>query len=1001
MSSVLYLLLTAVLFLATFGVSGVCFLFSTLFGLIIGLFITIIIYGREKSASDLNQLNKIVRKFRFLVGQREYLASCGRFSQNICYEEVQAMTNSLAIDAVLEQMLSYIIRDFIDKWYNNLTPDHLFQESLKRSARRTIAAFSQCIQKVDFVPLLTQHIVDDIASHFRLFRRAKERARLHYGKNYSTDELETMFFDLELEMEKCYCRDLVSTCSHYENAYLHDVADVLLYLLTPPEDFRSRPFRFLLREIYVKRIMLPLLDMLSDPDFINYSIVWLLSGTNLKPEDFITAIESTDNVKALDAILDSLCEEAAHLRTKDSGGEQGFLVKQQLASIDYTINIVKRRMDTLSVTEVDDLLQKKCTNPQAEGSFHLQLPIHVVLTNNIAVAHFADFLACVGGQALIDCYLAVEGFKASVEHQLRGLSNGETLEFDVYETIKEAAVFIYQQYLSEEAITRVSLDDATVRKLLLRIKSDEPPDLWFEQIQGKIVHILRTDERFYESFKKHFTYRKMLHELGLVEQASCQTNKSQFIDDSDSRLHVPVNSKLEVGVNVDDFKRLRMGMHVVVETLGIGQQGKQTFALYNVRVSRIDASGKQNSSWNVLRRYSDFHMLHSLIQSRFPKLSNLCFPGKKTFNNLDSHFLEERTKALNNYMMSILQPSVLEANNDLEVLVFDFLSMKDYIGERRLSKKVMNAVFEPLKIGARAFGNAVTAVPDTVYDGVTRMGDGINKAAKQIINFQSSQVFSMVSRSEPSIHISYKLYTSCYVNFQTLHTSSNEDDLSRVAAVYNDQQWMDSIPLRVLVLLIGEVFGVRSRNAWFRRRLVALLNQFVHATMGSSLNRKIIDIVQWLTSKQQVVQYLIAFRVWIFIVLIINVSRFRVPHRSPELSDFFRPYIVANRNTLWPDGQLLMNSESRSDNEKLRTCLLAKALMLSALPDELRLFIGAETTNAGIGNVFEVFQNRRLNRRLVYVVFERFLASLFPSNHFKKIFPQLHAKSPRSKPFQV
>lgn len=36
---------------------------------------------------------------------------------------------------------------------------------------------------------------------------------------------------------------------------------------------------------------------------------------------------------------------------------------------------------------------------------------------------------------------------------------------------------------------------------------------------------------------------------------------------------------------------------------------------------------------------------------QFPKLNNLCFPGKKTFNNLDSHFLEKRTKALNIYMM--------------------------------------------------------------------------------------------------------------------------------------------------------------------------------------------------------------------------------------------------------------------------------------------------------------------------------------------------------------
>lgn len=60
------------------------------------------------------------------------------------------------------------------------------------------------------------------------------------------------------------------------SAYLHDVTDVLLYLLMPSEDFRSRPFRFLIREIIVKQIILPVLDMLSSPDFINHTIVWLV-----------------------------------------------------------------------------------------------------------------------------------------------------------------------------------------------------------------------------------------------------------------------------------------------------------------------------------------------------------------------------------------------------------------------------------------------------------------------------------------------------------------------------------------------------------------------------------------------------------------------------------------------------------------------------------------------------------------------------------------------------
>lgn len=340
---------------------------------------------------------------------------------------------------------------------SSLTTDHHFKESLKRCARRTVAAFSQCVQKVDFVALLTQHIVDDIASHFRLFRRAKERAQLHYGENYTTDELETMFFDLELEMEKCYCRDLVSTCSHYENAYFHDVADILLYLLTPAEDFRSRPFRFLLREVFVKRMMIPLFDMLSDPDFINNGIIRLLSETNLKPEDFIATLESTGSMKVLDAVLDSLCKEAAYLRTKDSGDEQGFLVKQQLASIDYAVDIIKRRMIVLAAAEVKNDLQKVVRTLPLNNSSIVQLPIHFILSNNTAVTYFADFLASVGGRALIDCYLAVEGFKVSVEHHLRAVAVDKTLESDVYETIKEAASFLCQQYISQEVSSFASV----------------------------------------------------------------------------------------------------------------------------------------------------------------------------------------------------------------------------------------------------------------------------------------------------------------------------------------------------------------------------------------------------------------------------------------------------------------------------------------------------------------------------------------------------------------
>ncbi|VDM28737.1 unnamed protein product [Toxocara canis] len=128
------------------------------------------------------------------------------------------------------------------------------------------------------------------------------------------------------------------------------------------------------------------------------------------------------------------------------------------------------------------------------------------------------------------------------------------------------------------------------------------------------------DERFYPSFKKDVLYVKMLAELGINSEESEHSNNSIGSDDlstTNSSNPVFVDEHTTPKIEIDKAEeKLKEGTHVLIETLGIGQQGKQTFALYNVRVSRIDSSGKSSSGWNVLRRYSDFHTLHSLIQSK-------------------------------------------------------------------------------------------------------------------------------------------------------------------------------------------------------------------------------------------------------------------------------------------------------------------------------------------------------------------------------------------------
>lgn len=68
---------------------------------------------------------------------------------------------------------------------------------------------------------------------------------------------------------------------------------------------------------------------------------------------------------------------------------------------------------------------------------------------------------------------------------------GKNVDSDCQETIKEAATFIYHQFLAKNAATKVSVSEDLVNKFLVRMRSDSPVDSWFDQIQQQVIGILR------------------------------------------------------------------------------------------------------------------------------------------------------------------------------------------------------------------------------------------------------------------------------------------------------------------------------------------------------------------------------------------------------------------------------------------------------------------------------------------------------------------------------
>ena len=85
------------------------------------------------------------------------------------------------------------------------------------------------------------------------------------------------FFDEE-EAETGMTLENVAKNPEKERNLAQTVAESLLYLILPEEELKSRVVVKLLVEILTSGVLMPLVDTLSDPDYMNQMICWWLEA---------------------------------------------------------------------------------------------------------------------------------------------------------------------------------------------------------------------------------------------------------------------------------------------------------------------------------------------------------------------------------------------------------------------------------------------------------------------------------------------------------------------------------------------------------------------------------------------------------------------------------------------------------------------------------------------------------------------------------------------------
>ncbi|KAL2307440.1 hypothetical protein Nmel_000404, partial [Mimus melanotis] len=506
-----------VLFLATFGPFAIFYFAFYILCFVGGGFVVTLLFGKSNSEKYLEQC-----EHSFLpctsVGIPKCIEEMKRETRPIKID--RRLTGANIIDEPLQQVIQFSLRDYVQYWYYTLSDDESFLLEIRQALQYALVQFSARSKETDWQPYFTTRLVDDFGTHLRVFRKAQQRiAEKGNQMKDQAEELVDTFFEVEVEMEKEVCRDLVCTSPKDEEGFLRDLCEVLLYILLPPGDFQNKIMRYFVREILSRGILLPLINQLSDPDYINQCVIWMIRDSNCNYEAFMNIIKLSDNIGELEAVKDKASEELQYLRSLDTAGDDINTIKNQINSLLYVIKVCDSRIQRLqSGKEIDTVklaanFGKLCT-----------VPLDHILVDNVALQFFMDYMQQTGGQAHLFFWMTVEGYRVTAQQQLEVLQSrqkdGKHQTNQTKGLLRAAAFGVYEQYLSEKASPRVNIDDNLVAKLAETLNHEDPTPEIFDDIQKKVYELMLRDERFYPSFKQNVLYVRMLAELDMLKDPS-------------------------------------------------------------------------------------------------------------------------------------------------------------------------------------------------------------------------------------------------------------------------------------------------------------------------------------------------------------------------------------------------------------------------------------------------------------------------------------------------
>ncbi|KAI8140894.1 PXA domain-containing protein [Fennellomyces sp. T-0311] len=227
------------------------------------------------------------------------------------------------ISETFEELISYVLRDFIDYWFAYVAGplEVSFRKSVDKIIRSAALTLIQRIQDADLFGILVNRLVPLVTSHISEFRAAEMslRGRSLERSLTQSDELDLLLAS-QFRSGKLHpaLTTAAMTTKPTEVVHLRQIIERILPYVLDPKDLESGPVSVIVRELVSCAVLQPVLDMVADPDFWNQTIDNYL-GKAIREQKMVRKLREVLNRHSTD--LDEVVEELTDPKSALSSGK--------------------------------------------------------------------------------------------------------------------------------------------------------------------------------------------------------------------------------------------------------------------------------------------------------------------------------------------------------------------------------------------------------------------------------------------------------------------------------------------------------------------------------------------------------------------------------------------------------------------------------------------------------------------------------------------------------